>query len=397
MSRNGYFEQKVEELNNLINKVEDEKLVLEMAAEEERRELNKLKRDIEKVVKAEKREINDQKELLQRITEGVEQMAKERQIGFPWLANAYEDLIKLSDLDFARQLKTKKNPALKAAEAIKKESKRRREAEKQLKIANYQIEYYENIAPFLIDLKEEVDVPTPEDQKNLRKYHDEEREDEVTDYLTVEEYRKLSLTEKNQLALDRYWKRHKSKAHIGRMYERFVGYLYEEQGYDVEYVGIIKGFEDLGRDLICKKGKDVVVIQCKCWSKFKTIYEKHIFQFFGTVFEYKYKNPDVNVQAKFYVTTKLSDLARLFSKELEIKLAENHAMDKGYPCIKCNISSKDKTKIYHLPFDQMYDKVKIEPHKGEFYCKTVKEAEEAGFRRAFRYKGKARGSDLVEA
>jgi hypothetical protein len=34
----------------------------------------------------------------------------------------------------------------------------------------------------------------------------------------------------------------------------------------------------------------------------------------------------------------------------------------------------------------MYDKVKIEPHKGEFYCKTVKEAEAAGFRRAFKYR-----------
>ena len=64
-------------------------------------------------------------------------------------------------------------------------------------------------------------------------------------------------------------------------------------------------------------------------------------------------------------------------------------MHNGYPCIKCNISA-DGTKIYHLPFDQQYDNVKIETHKGEFYCATVKEAEDAGFRRAFRHKfGKA--------
>jgi len=61
-------------------------------------------------------------------------------------------------------------------------------------------------------------------------------------------------------------------------------------------------------------------------------------------------------------------------------------MDNGYPCIKCNISQIDGTRIYHLPFDQQYDKVKIEPHKGEFYCTSVKEAEDAGFRRAFRHK-----------
>ena len=59
-----------------------------------------------------------------------------------------------------------------------------------------------------------------------------------------------------------------------------------------------------------------------------------------------------------------------------------------YPCIKCNIghdSEGNRTKIYHLPFDQQYDNTKIEPNKGEFYAVTVKEAENAGFRRAFKH------------
>src|SRR3989339_418402 len=92
----------------------------------------------------------------------------------------------------------------------------------------------------------------------------------------------------------------KSKWLIGRLYERYVGYLFEKEGYDVEYVGIFKGFEDLGRDLICKKGKNITIIQCKNWSKFRTIYEKHIFQFFGTVFQYRDENPKHNVKAIFY-------------------------------------------------------------------------------------------------
>jgi len=142
----------------------------------------------------------------------------------------------------------------------------------------------------------------------------------------------------------------------------------------------------LGRDLICKKGKEYIVIQCKNWSKFKTVYEKHIFQFFGTVFQYKDENPDKEVTAIFYTSTKLSELARRFSKELNIKLEENYKFDFNYPSIKCNVSRVDKTKIYHLPFDQQYDKTKIEKGRGEFYCKTIKEAEDAGFRRAFRHK-----------
>ena len=48
--------------------------------------------------------------------------------------------------------------------------------------------------------------------------------------------------------------------------------------------------------------------------------------------------------------------------------------------IKCNINNKNK--IYHLPFDQQYDRVVIEKDKGELYVKTVKEAEDLGFRRA---------------
>jgi hypothetical protein len=35
----------------------------------------------------------------------------------------------------------------------------------------------------------------------------------------------------------------------------------------------------------------------------------------------------------------------------------------------------------------MYDKVKIEPNKGEFYCEQIEQAEQEGFRRAFKYKG----------
>ena len=53
--------------------------------------------------------------------------------------------------------------------------------------------------------------------------------------------------------------------------------------------------------------------------------------------------------------------------------------------IKCNINEKNNGKIYHLPFDQQYDNVKIDK-EGEFFAMTVQEAEEAGFRRAKRWR-----------
>lgn len=332
-------------------------------------------------------ELQRQSEIVINNEKIVKQLAKERQIGFPTLAKAYEDFFKLQDKKLIDFLTHKDRPAIRASELLSEYAKLKRKTEKENRVLKYIVEYYESIAPFLVDLKEEVTDITEEDREMMAEYTPEELEDRVTSFLTKEEYRKLSTTEKNQLALDRYWKRPKSKWHIGKIYERYVGYLYEQKGYDVDYVGIFKGFEDLGRDIIASKGKDLVVIQCKYWSKFKTIYEKHIFQFFGTVFQYKDENKKKNVEAIFYTTTKLSDLARRFAKELNIKLVENDKVPTDYPCIKCNISRVDKTKIYHLPFDQQYDNVKIEKEKGEFYCATVEEAEKKGYRRAFRYKG----------
>lgn len=309
---------------------------------------------------------------------------RERASGFPTLFKYIQELDEKIDNQLSNHLRYKSHPAVRSSEIVQAEAKRRREAEFTQRTTQALIEYYENIAPFLLDFKGEI---VDENEDAIREYTDEEREDPVTNYLTKEEYRKLSSVERNQMALERFWKRPKSKWLLGRIYERYVGYLYEQKGYDVEYTGIFRGYEDLGRDLICTKNNEIIIIQCKNWSQFKTIYEKHIFQFFGTVFQYRDQNPRRKVRAIFYTTTNLSDLARRFAHELNIELEEKFKMPRFYPCIKCNISLADGTKIYHLPFDQQYDNTKIEISRGEFYCETAEEAEKAGFRRAYRWRG----------
>lgn len=333
------------------------------------------------------KELDEAKTSIQKMEEAVKQMAKERQIGFPWLAKAYEEYFELQDRQLIDFLKYKKTPALQASEIVKEYGKIRREAIRDKKIAEYLVKYYEDIAPFLLEYKEEIDIPSDDDIQMLLSYSEEEREDEVTNYLTKEEFRKLSTTEKNQLALDRFWKRKKSKWLIGILYERYIGYLFEEKGYSVNYHGIEKGLEDRTRDLICKKGKETVLIQCKNWSEYRTIYDKHIFQFFGSIFQYQHANPDEKVKGVFYTSTSLSDLARIFAKELNIELQEKCKFDITYPSIKCNIAKKTGEKIYHLPFDQQYDKTRIEKNRGELYCSTVLEAEKNGFRRAKKWMG----------
>jgi hypothetical protein len=148
-------------------------------------------------------------------------------------------------------------------------------------------------------------------------------------------------------------------------------------------MGIIKGFEDLGRDLIVKKNGKTCIIQCKNWSKEKTIHEKHIFQLFGTVVLYNIEHPTENAKGIFISTTKLSDTALQVAKELDIQVVQKDLGE--FPRIKCNINRPTGEKIYHLPFDQQYDSARIDKTQGEFYALTVAEAETNGFRRAFRH------------
>jgi restriction endonuclease len=212
------------------------------------------------------------------------QSMRERAIGYPTLFSAIDEFHKASDEALANTLQFKKHPALKAAETVRLETERRRAAEKEAKVTRGILEYYESVAPFLIELREETsEVDEKAREEWVRDYSEEEREDGTTLYLTKEEYRSLSDEERNQRALDRYWARPHSCGELGRMYERYVGYLFEQEAYHVEYFGILGGLEDLGRDLICHRGDEVVIVQCKNWSRHKTIHEKHIFQLFGSV------------------------------------------------------------------------------------------------------------------
>jgi len=85
-----------------------------------------------------------------------------------------------------------------------------------------------------------------------------------------------------------------------------------------------------------------------------------------------------------YSSTKISDVAKEAARRLNVECHE-HIGISDYPLIKCNVSMRDGAKIYHLPFDQQYDRTKIIFDKGEKYVYTVAEAEKAGFRRAWRW------------
>jgi hypothetical protein len=178
-----------------------------------------------------------------------------------------------------------------------------------------------------------------------------EAADPTERFLSREEWEQLPVQARNQLALDRYLARSKSDWEIGRLYERYLGYLRETKGWVVTYHGALRGFEDLGRDLICVKDKRVEIVQAKCWSRSKVIHEKHLFQLFGTTIHYRHASPDVPVTAVLATTTSLSDIAGEVAKVLGIRV-DTILLPPSYPMIKCNINPGTGEHIYHLPFDE---------------------------------------------
>jgi hypothetical protein len=161
----------------------------------------------------------------------------------------------------------------------------------------------------------------------------------------------------------------------------------------VTYHGAIKGFDDFGRDLtiIGRTGK-IALIQCKYWSKHKTIPEAAVFQILGSTVNYyieqtghpppKLASLYQCIQPYLYSTASLASRIRAIALAMKIKVKDDLVMG-DWPMVKCNIAAGGG-RIYHLPMDQQHDRVKL-VRPGECYAWMVAEAEKRGFRRAKRW------------
>ena len=328
-------------------------------------------------------------------------MYAEKALGFPWLAVAYSEYLKLYDLKLSKALESKERPAKRAAEYIRVVAREKADLRRENRVLRELHRYYENLFPWLIDFKGE-DLDEMIRQVNVSPERESPDEDPATSWLSDAEIQTSSLTrpQKFQRALDRWWQSKKSPWQLGKDYERYVGFLYEQEGFAVEYHGIEHGLEDLGRDLICTRGSDVRIVQCKYWGGYKTMHEKHVCQVYGSSAAYSRLHSVQNdlfdhdgISAWLYVSCEASPTAREFAELLDVNLMDEFPMSR-YPIIKCNVSLRDGTKIYHLPFDQQYDRTQIE-FKDERYVETVAEAEALGFRRAYRWRGN-RGQESTE-
>lgn len=323
--------------------------------------------------------------MLERHSDDLDKLFSSPLTAMPWLAGMMADFltydleVEAKKLDWGNDIRREKKVA--SIREIRADARDRIAAAKE---ATYQLDYLLILYPSLEDVLS-TDYKELDFTGKIPEY------DPARDFLSKDEWQKLTEDERNQLALDRYVQStQKSKWQIGRDYELAVAYEYQRKGYKVVTFGSYMGVEDMGRDLIAIKEDTVLIIQCKYWSQHKTIHEKHIFQLYGTTVSYCLENhlsPD-SVHGIFVTNTGLSDMARAVASYLNIAVSEHHKMT-DFPRIKCNIGQDEngiETHIYHLPMDAQYDVVQISK-PGECYAFTVKEAVARGFRRAYRWHG----------
>lgn len=331
-------------------------------------------------------QLNAEKELY-RAKAMLYDRSKSNLMAIPYMAQLISDFETIDLKKLERSLAHEKFNERKKIPTIKEIRAETKELLGKYKTYEYQLSYAINLFPALKDILDSDFNDLPGGLKLETSEHDYAR-----DYLSSDEWNQLSSTDRNQLALDRYCNSHnKSKWQIGRDYELYVGYIFQKSGYSVDYVGSYMGLEDLGRDLLAEKDGKTYIIQCKYWSSVKVIHEKHIAQLYGTLVEYCIENGKslgTDVRGMFVTNIDFSDTAKKFADYLGIKI--HGCVERGsYPMIKCNIGKDEfgyETRIYHLPFDQQYDNVKINK-PGECFAFTVKEAEKNGFRRANKWFG----------
>lgn len=308
---------------------------------------------------------------------------------FKEVAELYADTMALAYDNIAQELREKVRPAYSTADVVERELKKKiREATYESKLLKYRWEFLLSIFPELKQYTEDEEQYLHlSDYKNYEDFSD--NRDRVHDWISDEEYNRLTEDERNQRALDKYKNRNKSKWEIGMEYELYIGYVLRKDGFMIKQFGIENGLNDLGRDIIAEKAhldgsRNIYIIQCKRWSAESLLHENVVCQLFGTTLEYQIRHRDlfnVKIIPLLVTTTDLSDTAKEFAKRLGVvyKIVQMGE----YPMIKCNIDSM----IYHLPFDQQYYTTKIVDAKGEKYVWTVAEAVALGYRRAMRWTG----------
>ena len=225
----------ISHINKLVNEKLRENKSLENKISELDDELNFEKREYERKKQYLKFEFEEKDKMLQNYKAAFEHSLESRSPLFPFVSQIIGDAYDEANDMISNRLISKDRPAIVAADTVRSLKRISRQNAERAKMYENQMKFYEHLFPWLEEFKE---IPPLEaynlvhnDSENISQY------DRYKSWLSPEEWQKLSVSERNQLALDRYKKREKTNWEIGIDYERYVGYRYESHGFAVSYIG----------------------------------------------------------------------------------------------------------------------------------------------------------------
>jgi len=108
---------------------------------------------------------------------------------------------------------------------------------------------------------------------------------------------------------------------LGDAFERYVGRWFARQGYEVEYPGLAQ--RDGGIDLVCTNRHEVLLIQCKYYSKERLVDLATIQGFRSAAAFYSPREQSKDTVPALVTTSRLTFSARRFAKEHGMLLYEN--------------------------------------------------------------------------
>ncbi len=142
------------------------------------------------------------------------------------------------------------------------------------------------------------------EEKYRKRYEEQVNKKEEKDLEKKEKVERKKAFEENRKKRQKEF--HKNNKKKGTDFELKTGKVYEERGYKVLYNGIENDKKDKGIDLICVNSEEIILIQCKNYSKEKSIDHVKVKEFHSNAIIYieKYTINKEQVKLKYVVPDK---------------------------------------------------------------------------------------------
>ncbi len=139
-----------------------------------------------------------------------------------------------------------------------------------------------------------------------------------------------------------------SSSDWGQVYEKYVGQILEDEGYEVSYSGLDLGFFDRGIDLIAAKESNISFVQCKFTKQIisKSKIEWILFKASNKLYE-SYCDLNKKISFILIVNSKADNFSRKKSKRFELTFTPMTKVE--YPMLQ-----------YFLDHNYIQDKVRLE-------------------------------------